>query len=118
RQLHQMRLALERPGSRHLPFRRPPLTFLIFFAIGPERRRPFRIMQCGLREGFVVKKLHEYREHAAECREMARTASPAHRQQLEQMAATWDQLAAARQRTLHRAGQTTTWAGDETKSGG
>jgi len=43
-----------------------------------------------------VKKLHEYQEHAAECREMARTAPPAHRQQLEQMAATWEQLAAAR----------------------
>jgi hypothetical protein len=53
-----------------------------------------------------VKKLHEYREHAAECREMARTASPAHRQQLEQMAATWEQLAVARQRKLLRSGET------------
>ncbi len=47
-----------------------------------------------------MKKLHEYREHAAECREMARTAPPTHRQQLEQMAMTWEQLAAARQRKL------------------
>jgi hypothetical protein len=51
-----------------------------------------------------VKKLHEYREHAAECREMARTAPPAHRQQLEQMAATWEQLASARQRKLKKLG--------------
>ncbi len=52
-----------------------------------------------------MKKLHEYREHAAECREMARTAPPAQRLQLEQMAATWDQLAAARQRKLLQAGK-------------
>jgi hypothetical protein len=51
-----------------------------------------------------LKKLHEYREHAAECREMARTAPPAHRQQLEQMAATWEQLAGARQRKLLKGG--------------
>jgi len=49
-----------------------------------------------------VKKMHEYLEHAAECREMARTASPAHRQQLEQMALTWEQLAAARKRRLDK----------------
>jgi len=53
-----------------------------------------------------VKKLHEYREHAAECREMARTAPPTHRQQLEQMAATWDQLASARERKLKKLGRT------------
>ncbi len=51
-----------------------------------------------------MKKLHEYREHAAECREMARTAPPTHRQQLEQMAATWDQLASARERKLKKLG--------------
>jgi hypothetical protein len=34
---------------------------------------------------------------------MARTASPQHRTQLEQMAATWEQLAAARQRQLRQA---------------
>jgi hypothetical protein len=51
-----------------------------------------------------VKKLHEYREHAAECREMARTAPPAHRQQLEQMATTWEQLADARHRKLLKGG--------------
>ena len=32
-----------------------------------------------------MRKVEEYHKHAAECREMARTASPAHRQQLEQM---------------------------------
>ena len=52
-----------------------------------------------------MRKLSEYREHAAECREMARTAPPTHRQQLEQMAATWEQLAAARQRKLLKAGK-------------
>jgi hypothetical protein len=52
-----------------------------------------------------VKKLHEYREHAAECRNMARTAIPSHRQQLEQMAETWEQLAAARQRQLQKEGK-------------
>lgn len=62
-----------------------------------------------------MKKLHEYREHAAECREMARTAPPAHRQQLEQMAATWDQLASARQRKLKKLGPVDGVAdGDET----
>jgi len=50
-----------------------------------------------------VKKIHEYLEHAAECREMARTASPAHRTQLEQMALTWEQLAASRKRHLEKA---------------
>ena len=49
-----------------------------------------------------MKKMHEYLEHAAECREMARTASPAHRAQLEQMALTWEQLAAARKRHLEK----------------
>ena len=49
-----------------------------------------------------MKKIHEYLLHAAECREMARTASPAHRQQLEQMAETWEQLAEARKRQLEK----------------
>lgn len=61
-----------------------------------------------------MKKLHEYRDHAAECREMARTAPPAHRQQLEQMAATWEQLAAARQRKLLKTGKAEEVADDET----
>ena len=53
-----------------------------------------------------MKKIHEYREHAAECREMARVAPPTHRQQLEQMATTWEQLAAARARKLAKQGRT------------
>jgi hypothetical protein len=52
-----------------------------------------------------VKKMHEYLEHAAECREMARTASHTHRLQLEQMAETWEQLADARKRQLEKLGK-------------
>jgi hypothetical protein len=53
-----------------------------------------------------VKKLHEYLDHAAKCREMARTAPPTHRVQLEQMAATWEQLAQARKHQLEKQGKT------------
>ena len=60
-----------------------------------------------------MRKLSEYREHAAECREMARTAPPTHRQQLEQMAATWEQLAAARQRKLLKGGKVGEMSGDK-----
>jgi hypothetical protein len=49
-----------------------------------------------------VKKVEEYLQHAAECRDMARTASPSHRQQLQQTAETWEQLADARRRQLHK----------------
>jgi ATP-dependent DNA ligase len=40
-----------------------------------------------------LKKLEEYLEQAAKCREMARTASPTHQAQLATMAETWEQLA-------------------------
>ena len=53
-------------------------------------------------EEHLLKKVEEYHRHAAECREMARVALPSHRKQLEQMADTWDQLAAARQRQLEK----------------
>ena len=53
-----------------------------------------------------MRKVEEYHMHAAECRNMARTASPAHRQQLEQMAETWEQLAEARKKALERRGLT------------
>ena len=53
-----------------------------------------------------MKKLHEYEQHAAECREMARTAPASHRAQLEQMAQTWDQLAAARRKQIEKQGKT------------
>ena len=52
-----------------------------------------------------LKKISEYEQHAAECREMARSAPPAHRVQLEQMAQTWDQLAEARRRQLAKEGK-------------
>jgi len=51
-----------------------------------------------------MKKLHEYIQHADECRAMARTAAPHHRAQLMQMAETWDQLAEARKRKLEKSG--------------
>ena len=53
-----------------------------------------------------MKKLQDYLQHAAECRDMARTATPSHRQQLEHMAETWEQLAQARKRRLERQGKT------------
>jgi len=53
-----------------------------------------------------MKKRHDYLQHATECRPMARTASPRHRQQLEDMARTWEQLAEARKRQLEKEGKT------------
>jgi hypothetical protein len=53
-------------------------------------------------EGTPVRKLDEYIEHAAECRNMARTATAAHRNQLEEMANTWDSLAQARKIQLQK----------------
>ena len=55
-----------------------------------------------------MKKLHEYRQHASECRQMARIAIPAHRSQLEQMATTWEQLAEARKKNLEKDGKSET----------
>jgi hypothetical protein len=51
-----------------------------------------------------VRKYNDYQRHAAECREMARTALPGHRVQLEQMADVWEELAEARKRQLERHG--------------
>ncbi len=51
-------------------------------------------------------KLSALQKHAAECREMARTASPQYRAQLEAMALTWDELAKARKRELAKQGKT------------
>jgi len=53
-----------------------------------------------------MKKVEEYVAHAAECRAMARTATTAHKQQLTQMAETWEQLAKARQESLDKRGAT------------
>jgi hypothetical protein len=56
--------------------------------------------------GLRVKKVEEYLEHAAECREMARVSALAHhRQQLEEMAKTWEQLAEARGREIQKRSQ-------------
>lgn len=52
--------------------------------------------------GLHMKKVEEYLGHAAECREMAQSAPPQHRQQLEEMAKTWEQLAEARQCELNK----------------
>jgi hypothetical protein len=54
----------------------------------------------------AMKKLAEYLQHAAECREMARVAQPTHRAQLENMATTWEQLAEARKQKLAQDGKT------------
>jgi hypothetical protein len=40
-----------------------------------------------------LKKVEELLRKAAECREMAVAASPAHRQRLQEMAETWERLA-------------------------
>jgi hypothetical protein len=40
-----------------------------------------------------LKKVEEYLQKAAECREMAQAAAPAHRQGLKEMAETWERLA-------------------------
>jgi len=45
-------------------------------------------------------KVHEYLRHAEECRELALTAPPSHRRQLENMAVTWEQLAEMRKRQV------------------
>jgi len=64
-----------------------------------------RKSQINAIKGDLMRKMNEYIQHAAECRAMARTAPPAHRQQLEQMAETWEQLADARKRQLDKQGK-------------
>jgi hypothetical protein len=50
-----------------------------------------------------MKKVSEYREHAEECRALARRSkSPSDRDMLLHMAATWDSLADDRIRTAER----------------
>ncbi len=43
-----------------------------------------------------LRKYQDYLRHADLCREMARTAPPLHRAQLEQMADVWEELAEGR----------------------
>jgi hypothetical protein len=47
-----------------------------------------------------LKKVEEYLQHAKECREMASRAGGEQKRQLENMAATWEQLAEGRKRQL------------------
>jgi hypothetical protein len=56
--------------------------------------------------GSLIKKVEDYLRYAAECRDMARTASAAHRQQLEQMAEAWARLAKAGEDQLDERGAT------------
>ena len=60
------------------------------------------IAACSMKVSRVcsVTKTEEYRQNAAKCREVARTASPIHRQQLEEIAETWERLEKARQHRL------------------
>ena len=51
-------------------------------------------------------KVSDFRKHAADCRRMARGAQPAMRQQLERMAAAWEELAETRLRHLKQQGKT------------
>jgi hypothetical protein len=54
---------------------------------------------------YSVKTIDDYLRHAAECRDMARSASPTHRHQLEQMAEVWEQLAEAHRHELENHGK-------------
>lgn len=49
-----------------------------------------------------VKKASEYRQHAAECRQLANKMGGEHRDQLLEMAATWDALAHDRAELIRR----------------
>jgi hypothetical protein len=53
-----------------------------------------------------MRKISEYLRHAQECRDMARKVQLEHRAQLENMAATWEQLAESRTKQLQRSGVT------------
>ena len=64
--------------------------------------RPAHVASLGCIGEVRVKKVEEYLEHASECRELARAAHPAHREQLEEMAQTWEQLAEARKRKIKK----------------
>jgi hypothetical protein len=52
-----------------------------------------------------VKKITDYLRHAAECRNLARSASPDHKQQLEEMAEVWEQLAEGQRHKLKKQGE-------------
>ena len=73
-----------------------------FQARNGEPIAPARVAPWGEMGDSHVKKVEEYLEHASECRTLARAAPPAHRQQLEDMAQTWEQLAEARKRKIKK----------------
>ena len=68
------------------------------------------ILESAEAGAYSVKKIVDYLRHATECRDMARSASPTHRHQLEQMAEVWEQLAEARRHELEKHGKS---VGDE-----
>jgi hypothetical protein len=51
-----------------------------------------------------MKKVSEYLQHARECREMKRRFDPGSRQQLEEIAKAWEQMAEARRQQLRKQG--------------
>jgi hypothetical protein len=51
-----------------------------------------------------IKKVSEHLQHARECREMERTFDLESRQQLEEMAKAWEQMAEARRQQLRKQG--------------
>jgi hypothetical protein len=51
-----------------------------------------------------MKKVSEHLQHARECREMERTFDLESRQQLEEMAKAWEQMAEARRQQLRKQG--------------
>jgi hypothetical protein len=53
-------------------------------------------------EGVVVKKASEYRKHAEECRALAKGVVGEQRDQLLEMAATWERLATERSELIQR----------------
>ncbi len=65
-----------------------------------------------------MKKASEYRQHAEECRDLARRAKEAeHRDMLLNMAATWDSLAAERLLASARRQHMETFEIDESRAG-
>jgi hypothetical protein len=49
-----------------------------------------------------MKKIEEYREHAAQCRQLAQRGDSTTRQQLIKMAETWESLAVDREKQIAR----------------
>lgn len=58
-----------------------------------------------------MRKAEEYRDHAKECRKLAATGDAKVRDQLLQMAETWDSLAADREQDIGRKERIKAWEG-------